>query len=164
MRFILALYVTSWCCINISMAQPTDVKSKATHYALRLAPHQDLKKEIVAFAVRNKIKAGFIMTCVGSLEQVSLRLANQEKGEFYKGHFEIVSLVGTFSDSSSHIHLSVSDSTGKTIGGHLLDGTLIYTTAEIVLGELDELEFSREKDSTYVYNELVVKKRKPKKK
>lgn len=163
MRFILAFLVTSWCCISISMAQPTNDKSKATYYALRLAPHQDLKKELLDFAVRKKIKAGFIATCVGSLEQVSLRMANQEKGEMSKGHFEIVSLVGTFSDSSAHIHLSVSDSTGKTIGGHLLDGSLIYTTAEIVVAELDELEFAREKDSTYGYNELAIKKRKPKK-
>lgn len=164
MRFALAFFVASLCCINISMAQQTADKSKATYYALRLAPHQDLKKELLDFAVRNKIKAGFIATCVGSLEQVSLRMANQEKGEMYKGHFEIVSLVGTFSDSSSQIHLSVSDSTGKTIGGHLLDGSLIYTTAEIVVAELDELDFAREKDNTYGYNELAIKKRKPKKK
>ena len=147
-----------------AMAQSSNIKSKATHYAIRLAPHQDLKKELLSFAAKHKIKAGFIATCVGSLEQVSLRMANQEKGEILLGHNEIVSLTGTLSDSSAHLHLSVSDSTGRTIGGHLLEGALIYTTAEIVIGELEDLEFERTTDLTYGYKELSVKKRKPKNK
>lgn len=146
------------------MAQSPEHSSKATYFAIRLLPHKDLKKELVAFAERNKIKSGFIVTCVGSLEQVNIRFANQEKSELFEGHFEIVSLTGTLSDSSIHIHLAVSDSSGKTIGGHLTDGSLIYTTAEIVVGELAELEFHRETDSTYGYKELSIKKRKSKKK
>lgn len=114
----------------------------------------------MAIAVENKIKAGFIATCVGSLEQINLRYANQPEGKILKGHFEIVSLVGTLTDSSSHLHLSVSDNTGKTIGGHLLDGNLIYTTAEIVIRELTDVQFEREIDSTYGYKELVIKPRK----
>jgi predicted DNA-binding protein with PD1-like motif len=55
------------------------------------------------------------------------------------------------------LHLAFSDSTGRTIGGHLLDGCRVYTTAEIVLGELPGLVFAREKDPTYGYQELVVR-------
>ncbi len=116
----------------------------------------------MAIAVGEKMKAGFIATCVGSLEQVNLRFANQPEGIILKGHYEIVSLVGTLSDSSTHLHLSVSDGTGKTIGGHLLDGNLIYTTAEIVIRELTDVEFTREVDTTYGYKELVIKPRKNK--
>ena len=47
--------------------------------------------------------------------------------------------------------LAVADSTGRTIGGHLLDGCRVYTTAEIVLGELPQLEFRREADATFGY-------------
>jgi predicted DNA-binding protein with PD1-like motif len=54
-------------------------------------------------------------------------------------------LVGTVSISGSHLHLSISDSTGKTIGGHLLEDNLVYTTAEIVIGESKNLLFTREK-------------------
>lgn len=128
--------------------------------AIRLSPHQDLKQELIALAKKHPFKAGFIATCVGSLEQIHIRYANEDNGTLLKGHFEIVSLVGTFSDTSSHIHISVSDSTGKTIGGHLLDNNLIYTTAEIVVGELTDLEFNRSPDSTYGYKELDVKIRK----
>jgi predicted DNA-binding protein with PD1-like motif len=52
--------------------------------------------------------------------------------------------------------MSISDSTGKTIGGHLLDGCKIYTTAEIVIGESSELVFKREKDGTTPWEELQV--------
>lgn len=143
-----------------SMAQ--EVSSKATFITIRLKPHQDLKKELIALAVKEKIKAGFIATCVGSLEQVNLRYANQSSGALQQGHFEIVSLVGTFNENAAHLHLSVSDSLGVTTGGHLLDDNIIYTTAEIVIGILTDVEFDREKDSTYGYLELAVKKRKKK--
>jgi predicted DNA-binding protein with PD1-like motif len=53
--------------------------------------------------------------------------------------------------------MSVSDSTGKTIGGHLLDSNLVYTTAEIVIGEGKQLIFTREKDGSTPWEELQVK-------
>lgn len=136
--------------------------SSARFFSIRLKPHQDLKQELIAFAKEQKLKAAGIVTCVGSLEQYHLRFANQNVGTQQKGHFEIVSLTGTISDTSSHLHLSVSDSTGRTIGGHLLDENFIYTTAEIIITELSDLEFQREKDDTYGYQELSIQKRKKK--
>ena len=128
-------------------------------YSLRLEPGDDLKKSLDAFIQAQRIEAGFIMTGVGSLTQVHLRLANQEQGEHYRGHFEIVSLVGTLSVHGSHLHASVSDSTGRTIGGHLLDGNLIYTTAELVLGVLPDVKYLREPCPKSGYNELKVHKK-----
>jgi uncharacterized protein len=158
LRFILLVIGFTLFFSNMSSAQ--QLSSKATFFTIRLKPRQDLKKELMAFAAKEKIKAGCIVTCVGSLEQTNLRFANQPEGKSLKGHFEILSLVGTFSDTSAHLHLSIADSTGATIGGHLLDGNLIYTTAEIVIGELTDLEFDREVDSTYGYQELTAKRRK----
>ncbi|KAA9338774.1 DNA-binding protein [Hymenobacter busanensis] len=126
-------------------------------YALRLRPGADLRQELVAFAARQHLKAGAMLTCVGSLTQVTLRLANQEGPTVYRGHFEIVSLVGTLAENGSHLHLSVADSTGRTIGGHLLDGNVVYTTAELVVGVLEDVEFGRETDPTFGYKELVVR-------
>ncbi|MBH8559525.1 PPC domain-containing DNA-binding protein [Hymenobacter negativus] len=147
------------------LAQPTapaSLVSTAPHstlktHALRLRPGDDLRQQLTAFVLANHIQAGTMLTCVGSLTVATLRLANQEGPSVYKGHFEIVSLVGTLSTNGSHLHLAVSDSTGRTIGGHLLDGCKVYTTAEIVLGELPQLEFRREKDDTFGYQELVVR-------
>lgn len=127
-------------------------------HAFRLKPGQDLRKEIEAYVKKEGIKAGWMVTCVGSLEQANLRLANQPGGTAYSGHFEIVSLVGTLSTAGSHLHLSFSDSTGKTLGGHLLPGNIVYTTAEIVIGESKDLVFTRENDDTTPWDELQIKK------
>ena len=126
------------------------------HHAFRLKPGQDLKKEITAYVQAHQIQAGWIATCVGSLTHVNLRFANQPGGSKEEGHFEIVSLVGTVSTNGSHLHLSVSDSTGRTIGGHLLDSNFVYTTAEIVITESGEHVFKRAKDGSTPWEELQV--------
>lgn len=126
-------------------------------HVFRLKPHEDLKMAIMEYAKSNSIHAGIIITCVGSLEEFNIRFANEKAGTKKWGYYEIVSLTGTFSATSSHLHISVSDSKGNTIGGHLLDGNHIYTTAEIAIGVLPDLKFEREVDSTYGFSELFVK-------
>lgn len=126
-------------------------------HAFRLKPGDDLRAGIESFAKQENIQAGWVMTCVGSLTQTNFRFANQPEGTKANGHFEIVSLVGTVSVNGSHLHLSVSDSLGQTTGGHLLKENLVYTTAEIVLGESRRHVFTREKDGTTAWEELQVK-------
>ncbi|GGG30223.1 hypothetical protein GCM10011378_03590 [Hymenobacter glacieicola] len=138
------------------LPKPSTPTSSLRNYALRLKPGQDLHQELLAFAAQHQLRAAAVLTCVGSLTTTTLRLANQEGPTQYHGHFEIVSLVGTLSVNGSHLHLAVADSTGRTIGGHLLNGSLVYTTAELVIGELPELDFRREPDPTYGYRELTV--------
>jgi predicted DNA-binding protein with PD1-like motif len=128
-------------------------------HAIRLKPGDDLKKEIASFVKANNIQAGWVTTCAGSLTHYNIRFANQPDGATAEGHFEIVSLTGTLSANGSHIHISVSDSAGRTIGGHLLDSNLVYTTAEIILQEDDDLVFTREKDGTTPWEELQIKKK-----
>jgi len=127
--------------------------------SFRLRPGQDLKEELDKLVQQQHIEAGAVLTCVGSLTDLTLRLANQDGPSRWQGHFEIVSLVGTLSTNGSHVHLSVSDSTGRTLGGHLLAGCKIYTTAEIVVGILPDVVYVREPDPTFGYKELVVKKK-----
>ncbi|RYF84749.1 MAG: DNA-binding protein, partial [Chitinophagaceae bacterium] len=117
-------------------------------HAVRLKPGADLRKEIEDYVKKNNIKAGWIATCAGSLTTYNIRFANQPDGVKDSGHFEIVSLTGTASVNGSHLHISISDSTGRTIGGHLLDSNIVYTTAEIILQEDDSFVFTREKDGT----------------
>lgn len=123
---------------------------------LRFKPDQDLLGQINSYLNAENIKAGVVLSCVGSLTRANLRLANQEKGSIFEGFFEIVSLVGTLSTAGSHLHLSISDGQGKTLGGHLLPGCKIYTTAEMVLGIFPELRFEREDCELSGYPELKV--------
>lgn len=124
--------------------------------ALRLRPQQDLKLELDRYIEQHNLEAACVLTCVGSLTQAILRHANQPEGSLYQGHFEIVSLTGVMSVQGSHYHISIADSTGQTFGGHLLEGSLIYTTAEIVIGVLPQLQFRRELDQATGYPELVI--------
>ncbi len=134
--------------------------SRSITYALRLRPNEDLKQQLMAFAKANDLHAAYVITCAGSLKQANIRFANQPKGTVLTEKFEITSLVGAFNTEGGHFHISLADSTGRTIGGHLMDENLIYTTAEIVIGEATDLAFSRETDSLTTYKELVVRPRK----
>jgi predicted DNA-binding protein with PD1-like motif len=127
--------------------------------ALRLRPGQDLRQQLEAFVKEKKITAGFIITGVGSLRRASIRLADQTSAAAFDDKFEIVSLVGTLGQDGVHLHISVSDKTGKTIGGHLVEGCLIYTTAEIVIGDAGGLLFSRVQDKETGYKELWISRR-----
>ncbi len=125
-------------------------------HAIRLTPGQDLKNEIEKFTNRSTIGAGVVLSGAGSLSQASLRMANADKSVTFPGPFEIVSLTGTLSPTGLHLHMSISDHTGKTIGGHVLAGCTIHTTAELVIGELESLRFRRTLDPATGYKELVV--------
>ncbi|MEJ2709485.1 MAG: DNA-binding protein [Anaerolineales bacterium] len=125
-------------------------------YALRLHPGQDLIWELERFCEQRQLRAGLVLTCVGSLRRAALRLANQPTTEIYERKFEIVSLVGTLSPDGPHLHISLSDAQGKTIGGHLQEGCLVNTTAEIVIAELEGKVFLREMDPQTGYEELVI--------
>jgi predicted DNA-binding protein with PD1-like motif len=124
--------------------------------ALRLRPGQDLKRELHTFTEQHRLQAGFILTCVGSLRQAALRLANQPGTTRYEDKFEIVALVGTLCPDGAHLHIALSDGQGRTIGGHVQEGNLIYTTAEIVIGELTQVRFRRSFDAETGYDELAV--------
>jgi uncharacterized protein len=126
-------------------------------YTLRLHPGQDLKLELIHFAENQNFQAAFLITCVGSLTRAALRLANQPQTDFFEDKFEIVSLVGTLSKDGPHLHISISDGTGKTIGGHLQEGSLIYTTAEIILGVPENVAYHRPVDPQTGWDELMVK-------
>ena len=125
-------------------------------FALRLLPGQDLKNELDSLIEKKNIEAACVVTCVGSLTRAVLRFANQKLATELNGHFEIVSLTGTLSKHGSHCHIALSDKSGRTYGAHLLEGCEIYTTAEIVIGVLPTLRFSRSLDTRTGFPELEI--------
>lgn len=125
-------------------------------YAFRLHPGQDLKAELDAFAIRQQLEAACVLACVGSLTRAVLRFANQSQAATLDGHFEIVSLTGALSRHGSHVHIAVADGQGRTYGAHLLEGSRVYTTAEVVIGGLPGLRFGRAHDPATGYPELDI--------
>ena len=133
--------------------------SAARYFAVRLLPGADLRRSIEEFARANDIRAGAVVTCVGSVSTAVLRMADRTDLTRLGGPREIVSLVGTVGAGGCHLHLSVSDERGVTVGGHLAEGTVVRTTAEIVLADLGDLSFERVQDSRTGYRELNISTR-----
>ena len=140
-----------------------------TAHCFRLHPNTSLMsslKQAASIILSKHNTSAFILTAVGSLQDVTIRLANasrfsEEKDDGtncikrYKQRFEIVSLTGTLSRDGVHIHISLSDADGNVIGGHLIDG-VVFTTCEVVLGSALGVDFVREVDQDTGYTELVV--------
>jgi predicted DNA-binding protein with PD1-like motif len=102
-----------------------------------------------------------LISAVGSLSLVQLRLAGATEATAIHGELEILSLSGTLSPDGSHLHIAVAGSSGEVIGGHLCAGSLVRTTAELVIGLLPEWQFRRERDPATGYAELQIRARDP---
>ncbi len=129
-----------------------------TSHVFRLQPNAQLKESLcecasIIFARSPRENSSlFVMTVVGSLKGVKLRLANAQKPtgspfgngagvssigesnevrEWKDERFEIISVEGTFCrDGSCHLHVGIADARGNSFGGHLLEAT-VFTTAEV---------------------------------
>jgi len=140
-------------------------------HAFRILPNEKLKESLQSAAknianAQRSTKALFLLTAVGSLRRATIRLAHASKDNpeqnavrTWDEKFEIVSLVGTLTPAGEcHLHISLSDENGRTIGGHLMDGCVVFTTVEVVFGSVGTgLEFRREIDNSTGFKELVVR-------
>lgn len=129
--------------------------------AVRLHPGQDLLAELERLFADSGAGAGCVLTCVGSLTTAAIRFANRPDTTILEGHFEIVSLTGVLSPEGGHCHIAISDGDGGTVGGHLMEGCRVYTTAEIVVGLLPGVRFTRPFDQRTGYPELEVETMQP---
>lgn len=134
---------------------------------IRLKPGDDVKLSLLKFTEEQRITSGSIVTAVGSIESVKIRLASasaQSEPEYVENiaKYEIVSLVGTMEYNAKedaaygHFHVSLADVNGGVIGGHLMDGCKVYTTVEIVIMQVPNIQNTRVMDSTSGYKELQV--------
>lgn len=124
--------------------------------AFRLIPGQDLISGIRHVYTKSGTSAMSVVSCVGSVTRVCIRHANKDTPTLYEGHFEITALSGIVDDSGEHVHISIADGDGRTFGGHLMPGSAVYTTAEMVVALLDEVRFARAPCARSGYDELVV--------
>ena len=78
---------------NLETKRPCGMKV----HCLRLLPGDDLIPSLMSFAVKHKIEAATVLSCVGSTGTTTLRPAATSKLRVYKGAHEIISFSGTFS-------------------------------------------------------------------
>ena len=127
--------------------------------SFRLTPGADLRAGIEDTCRKRRLGAVAIVTCVGSLSHAKLRLADADGVEDIEGPLEIVSLAGTVATTGAHLHAALADTNGRVVGGHLAYGSIVFTTAEIVVIEDVSVVFDRMFDPTTGYRELVIRKR-----
>ncbi|EHM43432.1 PPC domain-containing DNA-binding protein [Hafnia alvei] len=133
-----------------------DLVSSSQFYSLRLQPGTELIEQLRQFIQVNHIKAGWIASVVGSLSSISLRYAGCERTNLIEGKFEVIALGGTLDSQFEHLHMSVADETGRVIAGHVMSGNIVRTTLELIIGELCDVEFSRQHCVLSGYDELVI--------
>ena len=126
------------------------------NYVFRLTQGKDLKKEIKKFVKEKNIEAGIIKCAVGCVYEVNFRLAEGKESFHKRANYEIVSIMGTVSTNGCHIHISFADVKGNVIGGHLKEGCLVDTTAEICIESFNNIHFDRRFDEKTGYKELIV--------
>ena len=124
---------------------------------LRLQPGDDLRQALESWMGEQEEQAGCVISAIGSLSVAELRFAGAAAATTIRGDLEILSLSGTLSADGAHLHIAVADSKGAVIGGHLCPGSLVRTTAELVIALLPEWQFRRERDPATGYAELAIK-------
>ena len=131
--------------------------SSVTAHALRLEPGDDLRVSLIQYCAQANLSATTVLSCVGSLSEMRLRLAGADAFLDLEESLEIVSLVGTIcADADHHLHCAVARADGSVLGGHIKGPAIVATTAEVVLGEMGDLDFSRELDDATGYQELQI--------
>ncbi|XP_076053887.1 bifunctional protein GlmU-like isoform X1 [Oratosquilla oratoria] len=88
------------------------------------------------YVKKNTPSGVFVLSCCGSVKSVTLRYASDPDGTtntietLYK-YFEVLSMTGTLSQEGTHLHITLADNTGRTVGGHLVGNLMVQTTMEV---------------------------------
>jgi predicted DNA-binding protein with PD1-like motif len=130
-------------------------------YAIRLKPGTDLLRGLEEICKDKQLKNGLILSGIGSLDGVKfcnpVEIPEKKAGYGYgeilhlSGPIELTSATGLICHDSSgeinlHVHISLSDRYGNAHGGHLVEGTKVLLTADLVIGEIEGLTMGREFD------------------
>ena len=130
-------------------------------HIFRVKPGQELLGEIVRYCRDHNISSGVVVGTIGSVERARLNFLMGLPGKYdsveYPGPLEIVCAQGSVAllddEPVVHIHIQLS---GKDVcrGGHLAEA-IVFSTAEVVIGELD-YQVRRRPDTYTGLNELLV--------
>lgn len=126
-------------------------------YAVRLTRGMDLLKSIKEYCIEHHLRAGIVLSGVGCVLKARVRDASGVNIVEIDEHMEIVSLTGTVSEKRCHLHISFAKEDLSVIGGHLVEGCVINTTCELVIGEMENYSYDMEFDDETGYEELVIK-------
>ena len=129
--------------------------------ALRLRPGTDVLLGLEEACKRAGINNGVILSAIGSLDGVQfcnpVELPEKNAGYGYgetlhlTGPIELTSASGIIchddaGNTNLHVHISLSDRHGNAHGGHLVEGTKVLLTVDVILAEIEGLVMGRKFD------------------
>lgn len=141
---------------SASAGPPTT--SHAAFLPLRLPPGVDLRRALEEAAAGFAPEGCFVVSGIGSLQDAQLRLAAHDEATSFDGPWEILSLAGTLTRDGAHLHIALSGGQGQVVGGHLVHGNRVRTTAEVLLCRPAGWVLGRGHDAATGYDELQVRR------
>jgi len=115
----------------------------------RLSENDDLVEAVKWEAEKNNIRAGAFIV-IGSVKRVVLGYFKdgEYKNTLVEGPLEVASCMGNIAVDEKdevivHAHIVVADEKGEAFGGHLMKGSPVGATAELVMVEATGLNMQR---------------------
>lgn len=121
----------------------------------RLRRGDDLLREVQNIAREEQLQLAVILSAVGCVTRARVRDASGVTVREICEPCEIVSATGTVSAARCHVHVSFVKEDLSTVGGHLMEGCIINTTCELVLGVVEGWRCGVEQDEETGYDEIV---------
>ncbi len=96
----------------------------------------------------------FLISAVGDLSKASFKCPSYDKPAIFEKKLEIITLSGYIRSTESHVHISVSDEKCSVFGGHLLSGTTVLKSLDVLIGVIPNLK--NRSISSSKYNSLNI--------
>tara|TARA_Y100001968_G_scaffold106171_1_gene96038 strand:- start:735 stop:1346 length:612 start_codon:yes stop_codon:yes gene_type:complete len=109
------------------------------HFFYKLSSGADLYNSLNELQLYHN-STSFLISAVGDLSKVSFKCPLNQKPIILEKKLEIITLSGYLTSTDSHLHISVSDNNCSVFGGHLLSGTIVQKSLDILLGVIPNLK------------------------
>ena len=149
----------------INDAMETAVGGLSRVLAIRLKPGTDVLLGLEEACKANGINNGVILSAIGSLKDPHFCDVVELPTKAGYGYGETLHLTGPIEltnasgiichddegNTNLHVHMTVTDRHGNAHGGHLVEGTKVLLTVDVIIGEISGVIMGRKFD-----NELEV--------
>ena len=129
-------------------------------HVFRVKPEQELLTEITSYCREHHVTSGIVLGIIGSVKNAKLNFLVELPGKYqsvdYNGPLEIVCAQGSVAlkDETPIIHIHIQLASQNTCAGGHLAQAIVFSTAEVVIGELDH-QLHRQIDDYTGLNELT---------
>lgn len=125
--------------------------------ALRLTPGTDVLLGLTEACKRAGINNGVILSAIGSLDSPHFCDVVELPTKAGYGYGETLHLTGPIEltnasgiichddegETNLHVHMTLTDRHGNAHGGHLVEGTKVLITVDVVIGEIEGMVMGR---------------------